>query len=205
MQIWDIAPIESTSSSSDSSDDSLAQLLSAVTFASVKHSEQRRKDIDGTPYINHVIGVAQLLASNGHTSVHTLQAAILHDTVEDTATTLDELRDVFGERVASIVHECTDDKSLPKQARKQAQIDKAGCVSIEAQQVKLADKLYNLRDLQRCPPPDWTVHRIKEYYTWARNVTCQMRQASEPLSRLLDDVYANGTFEKDGVKYKCLD
>ena len=85
----------------------LQKLMNAVTFASVKHKDQRRKDVDSTAYINHTLGVAQILSSAGIDDLYTLQSAILHDTVEDTNTTFEELQKFFGEKVASIVKECT--------------------------------------------------------------------------------------------------
>lgn len=80
------------------------------------------------------------------------QAALLHDTVEDTDTTLAELEAKFGPIVARIVQEVTDDKSLSKQERKQLQVEHAPHCSHQAKLVKLSDKLYNLRDLNRCTP-----------------------------------------------------
>uniref|UniRef100_A0A8C4T0R4 Guanosine-3',5'-bis(diphosphate) 3'-pyrophosphohydrolase MESH1 n=1 Tax=Erpetoichthys calabaricus TaxID=27687 RepID=A0A8C4T0R4_ERPCA len=128
-------------------------LLEAVHFAAEKHKSQRRKDAEATPYINHPIGVARILAyEGGITDIAILQAALLHDTVEDTETSIDELDGKFGATVARIVQEVTDDKMLPKQERKQQQILKAPLCSHQAKLVKLADKLYNLRDLNRSTP-----------------------------------------------------
>lgn len=90
-------------------------------------------------------------------------AAILHDTVEDTDTTLDELEEHFGKTVRNIVAEVTDDKSLPKQERKRLQIEHAKSISKRAKLVKLADKLYNLRDLEKSLPSEWTEVRIHKY------------------------------------------
>ena len=96
-------------------DAATTQLLKAAHYAAVKHRAQRRKDADATPYINHPLGVAMLLASEGGvTDVDVLMAAVLHDTVEDTDATLDEVERVFGARVAGLVAEVTDDKSLSK-------------------------------------------------------------------------------------------
>ena len=69
-----------------------ANLLKAIEFASPKHSKQRRKDKDASPYINHPIAVTHLLADTGGvTDLMTLVAAVLHDTIEDTKTTAEEL------------------------------------------------------------------------------------------------------------------
>ncbi|CAJ1049890.1 guanosine-3'%2C5'-bis(diphosphate) 3'-pyrophosphohydrolase MESH1 [Xyrichtys novacula] len=128
-------------------------LLETVNFAAEKHRNQRRKDPDKTPYINHPIGVARILSHEGGvTDIQVLQAALLHDTVEDTDTSPAELEEKFGSVVAGIVQEVTDDKSLPKQERKRQQVEHAPHCSHQAKLVKLADKLYNLRDLNRCTP-----------------------------------------------------
>ncbi|XP_050009923.1 guanosine-3',5'-bis(diphosphate) 3'-pyrophosphohydrolase MESH1 isoform X2 [Alexandromys fortis] len=135
----------------------VAQLLEAADFAARKHRQQRRKDPEGTPYINHPIGgragVARILTHEaGITDIVVLQAALLHDTVEDTDTTLDEVELHFGAQVRRLVEEVTDDKTLPKLERKRQQVEQAPHSSPGAKLVKLADKLYNLRDLNRCTP-----------------------------------------------------
>ncbi|NP_001405851.1 guanosine-3',5'-bis(diphosphate) 3'-pyrophosphohydrolase MESH1 isoform 10 [Mus musculus] len=139
-----------------------AQLLEAADFAAHKHRQQRRKDPEGTPYINHPIGVARILTHEaGITDIVVLQAALLHDTVEDTDTTLDEVELHFGAQVRRLVEEVTDDKTLPKLERKRQQVEQAPHSSPGAKLVKLADKLYNLRDLNRCTPTglsDLTYH-----------------------------------------------
>src|SRR3954453_22443163 len=123
-------------------------ILRALAFAAHKHRDQRRKDPEATPYINHPIAVAHLLANEAFVDDEAvLTAAILHDTIEDTATTGDELRAIFGDEVAALVGDLTDDKSLSKEQRKQLQITHASHVSPRARLVKLADKTCNLRDL----------------------------------------------------------
>ena len=97
----------------------MEELLAALRFAAEKHRSQRRKDSESTPYINHPIAVAELLARVGKVdNLELLQAAILHDTIEDTETTAQELDERFGERVRRLVEEVTDDKRLPKAERK---------------------------------------------------------------------------------------
>ena len=108
-------------------------LLSVLAFAARKHSGQRRKDPAGTPYINHPIAVAELLARVGRVSdLAALQAAILHDTLEDTETTVQELEAHFGLEVRALVQEMTDDKSLPKEERKRLQVEHAPHLSLRA-------------------------------------------------------------------------
>ncbi|TPX36526.1 hypothetical protein SmJEL517_g01379 [Synchytrium microbalum] len=152
--------------------DASGTILKAVNFAAIKHRDQRRKDLEKTPYINHPIGVANILYLEGSvTDVVILQAAILHDTVEDTETTFEELEAEFGPEVCSVVKECTDDKSLPKEERKRLQVVNAPHKSLRAKQVKMADKIYNLRDLERCTPEGWSAERVSEYFKWAKKVT----------------------------------
>lgn len=149
----------------------LARLLDALDFAALKHRDQRRKGAEASPYINHPISLATLLASTGEvTDVEVLQAAILHDTIEDTKTTREEIVARFGERVASIVCEVTDDKTVDKARRKALQIEHAPHMSAGATLVKLADKTCNLRDMASAPPQGWSVERRREYFDWARKV-----------------------------------
>ena len=77
-------------------------ILRAIDFAARKHRDQRRKDEEASPYINHPISVSLLLADiGGIADAEVLSAAILHDTLEDTDTTTEELEAVFGMRIAS--------------------------------------------------------------------------------------------------------
>ena len=125
----------------------LTLVLKALEFAAHKHRDQRRKDPAASPYINHPIALANVLVNEGGvTDVEVLAAALLHDTVEDTATTPEELEEQFGARIARIVAEVTDDKALPKAERKRLQVVHAAELSREAKLVKLADKICNLRD-----------------------------------------------------------
>lgn len=113
--------------------------VKAVLFAARKHRDQRRKDDDASPYINHPIEVAETLADAGKvTDLPTLLAAVLHDTVEDTGTTFGELDEVFGPDRRILVQEVTSDKSLPKEVRKQLQVEHARQLSPRAKQIKIA-------------------------------------------------------------------
>lgn len=168
----------------------VALLLETVNFAAEKHRNQRRKDPAATPYINHPIGVAQILSHEGGvTDLAVLQAALLHDTVEDTDTTLCELEDVFGGVVSRIVNEVTDDKTLPKSERKRLQVEHAPHCSPQAKLVKLADKLYNLRDLESCTPVGWSEDRVQEYFVWASDVVQGLRGTSPVLEQKLDQLF----------------
>ncbi|CAK8676001.1 unnamed protein product [Clavelina lepadiformis] len=165
-------------------------LLSTVDFAAKKHKNQRRKDVEGTPYINHPIGVAEILSREaGISELVVLQAALLHDTVEDTETTFEEIEQKFGKAVRSIVAEVTDDKSLPKKERKRLQVVNAPNKTREAKLVKLADKLYNLRDLNRCTPKGWGDQRVEEYFKWAHEVVVGLRGTNSILESKLDELF----------------
>lgn len=163
-------------------------LLSAINFSAQKHRNQRRKNPMQEPYINHPISVADRLAKASVTDVNVLAAAILHDTVEDTETTLDELRAQFGETIATIVSEVSDDKTLPKERRKQLQIEHAPHCSHSAKLVKLADKLDNLSDLLVSIPISWSPERVAEYFSWSEKVISGLRGTNSTLETQLDDV-----------------
>lgn len=128
-------------------------VIQAAHFAAVKHRDQRRKDSSASPYINHPITLAEILSVEGWVSAPlVLAAALLHDTLEDTETTAEELRGHFGSTIAAIVEEVTDVKWLEKTARKKIQIARARRSSKGAKLVKLADKIANLRDILAHPP-----------------------------------------------------
>jgi (p)ppGpp synthase/HD superfamily hydrolase len=162
-------------------------LARAYHFAAAQHVHQRRKGEAAEPYMNHLTEVAELVAvATRGSDPEVIIAAVLHDTVEDTETTLDDLRAEFGERVASLVAEVTDDKSLPKQTRKDLQIAHAAHASRGAQIIKLADKTSNLRALATSPPKDWGDERIAEYVNWAGRVVDACRGADRGLSAEFD-------------------
>lgn len=168
-------------------------LLHAACFAACKHTTQRRKDAQASPYINHPLALADVLANEaGVTDIHVLCAALLHDIIEDTETTAEDLRTAFGTAVAAIVLEVTDDKSLPKQTRKDLQVSHAAQLSPEAKLVKLADKICNLRDLVAAPPADWPPARKREYFEWAKRVVDGMRGRHAVLESVFDEAYRRG-------------
>ncbi len=147
------------------------RILQAINFAAAKHSQQRRKNAEGSPYINHPIEVAFHLSSvGGVIDEDILIAALLHDTIEDTDTTREEIGLLFGESVAALVSECTDDKSLPKMERKRLQIENAPQKSPGAKMIKIADKTCNLRSILSDPPRDWPLSRQHAYFVWAEKV-----------------------------------
>ena len=174
-------------------DDSVGLILQAIRFSAEKHRDQRRKDARSSPYINHPIQVAETLWTIGDVRDSALLvAAILHDTIEDTATTPEEIRENFGEAVLALVLEVTDDKSLPKQVRKQLQVENASHKTREAKLLKLADKLNNLKDIINAPPSNWNLERKKEYLLWTEEVVAGLRGASPALESHYDALLVEG-------------
>ena len=137
-----------------------------MAFAAEKHRHQRRKDREESPYINHPIDLANILANEaGISDAVVIAAAILHDTVEDTETTPEDI------------------------ARKRLQVQHAPHASFQAQQLKLADKIANLRDIARSPPATWSLERRQAYFSWAKQVVDGLRGRHGKLEALFDDVY----------------
>lgn len=164
-------------------------VLRAASFAAHKHRAQRRKDVDASPYINHPLALASVLTSEGQiTDAATLCAALLHDTVEDTETTFEELESEF--EIAGIVREVTDDKNLDKPERKKQQIEHAAHASSKAKLVKLADKICNVRDVASSPPAHWPLQRRQEYFDWAKKVIDQLRGVHPTLEAKFDAAFA---------------
>lgn len=171
----------------------MKRLLQAAHFAAEKHAGQRRKNAAATPYINHPLEVAHILSEvGGVIDEEILLAAILHDTVEDTDTSLQELALIFGDRVAEIVAECTDDKSLEKQVRKQLQIEHAPHKSPAAKQIKIADKISNLKSVLHDPPKDWSMERRRGYFQWAEKVVARLTGINPALDRCVGEILAEG-------------
>ena len=170
-----------------------AGFLKALYFAANKHRDQRRKDAEASPYINHPIEVAETIARVGQvTDLIVLQGAILHDTIEDTMTTGEEIEALFGVEVRRVVEAVTDDKSLPKAERKRLQIEHAPHLSPRAQLVKLADKISNIRAVTETPPADWSLERRLDYLDWTEQVVAGLRGCNAPLEALYDQLLAQG-------------
>lgn len=140
----------------------------AITFAANAHRNQRRKNAEKTPYINHPLSVLRRV-SQVTSNPDVLSAAVLHDVVEDCDVSLLEIEKRFGAKVARIVEEVTDDKSLPKMERKRLQIVNAPHKSFEAKLVKLADKTDNVYSIFENPPV-WTLERQRQYIEWCAEV-----------------------------------
>lgn len=170
--------------------ESLGLVLRALSFAARKHRQQRRKDREASPYINHPIDLANILVNEaGVLDPIVLAAAVLHDTVEDTETTLEEITEAFGAEISAVVAEVTDDRRLSREERKRAQVEHAKSKSFRAQQLKFADKIANLRDIARSPPETWTLERKRDYFEWARQVVEGLQGEHARLSQLFDEAY----------------
>lgn len=162
----------------------------ALAFAACKHANQRRKNRQASPYINHPLSLVTVLLQEANVwDMDVLIASLLHDVLEDTATTYDELHEQFGGQVAELVDSVSDDKSLPKQDRKRLQIEHASSSPHRVRLIKLADKICNLRDLLD-EPMDWPLARKQEYFDWAKAVVDEMRGTHPVLEALFDEVYA---------------
>jgi guanosine-3',5'-bis(diphosphate) 3'-pyrophosphohydrolase len=171
--------------------DEASLIIRATDFAARKHRMQRRKDPEASPYINHPIALMSVLCVEaGVCDAHILAAAALHDTVEDTETTLAELETEFGSQIAGMVAEMSDDKSLPKAERKRLQIEHASHKSHDAALVKYADKICNLRDMAASPPTNWDIARRREYFEWAKAVVEGLPRVNAKLQTLFEAAYA---------------
>jgi len=165
----------------------LVRLAEAVDFAARRHVGQHRKGEDGEPYINHLTEVAALLAeATGGEDIVLVLAGYLHDTLEDTEATFEELSERFGPEVAAIVAEVTDDKSLPQKERKRLQVETTPKKSRRAKLLKIADKTSNLRGLVASPPKGWSAERLRDYVDWAEQVVQSCRGLNATLEAAFD-------------------
>lgn len=178
----------------------IQRVIEAAAFAAQAHRNQRRKDTELTPYINHPLTLMQILATEaGVDDPDALCAAALHDYLEDCCggtgqPTVQEGKDLlhqrFGEQVLVYVVAVTDDKTLPKAERKQLQVEHAAHAPRGAKLVKLADKTANLRDIIATPPATWDLQRRQNYFDWAATVIAQVRGTHAGLESLFDAEYA---------------
>jgi GTP diphosphokinase / guanosine-3',5'-bis(diphosphate) 3'-diphosphatase len=169
---------------------SVQRILAAARFAAEKHAQQKREGALGEPYMNHLVEVAELIAaSSNELDAELIMAGFLHDTIEDTSVTFQELENHFGRDVASLVAEVTDDKSLPKEMRKKLQVETAHKKSRRAQTLKLADKIANLRSILKSPPTGWNLERKQQYFEWARQVISGIQEPNPYLKAEFDKTY----------------
>lgn len=167
--------------------------IMAAYYVADRHRDQHRKEC---AYINNPFARAYVLTNEVHSvpDEDVICAAILYDPFED-AETIPPLLFIecfgFGDEVEQIVLEVTDYKTLPKDTRKQLQIDHAPHLSKGAKLVMLADKICNLRDMANSPPADWTPERVEEYFEWAKAVVdAGLRGVHDELEELFDEAYS---------------
>lgn len=171
-------------------DTDVLRLARAYDYACRKHVDQRRKGASAEPYVNHLAEVAGMVAqATGGADANLVIAALLHDVVEDQGVRREEVAAEFGEDVAALVMEVTDDKSLPKDERKRLQIEHAAHISARARLLKIADKTSNLRALQLSPPPHWPHSRKLRYFAWAKAVVEQARGVNAWIDAQFDAEY----------------
>jgi len=166
----------------------LVSVMRAADAAARWHVNQRRKGSAQEPYINHLLEVARLVAEATDGIIpRVVIAALLHDAIEDQGVTPETIASEFGQNVADIVMEVTDDKTLPKAERKRKQVENAPTKSREAKLIKLADKISNVRAVANSPAPDWSVERRLEYVEWAKSVVAGLRGTSPWLEQQFDE------------------
>ncbi len=163
----------------------------AAELAARRHNGMRRKGRSDEPYINHLAEVANLLsAATEGADAELVAAGWLHDTIEDTETTHDELAQRFGLRVAALVEEVTDDMSLEKRERRQRQIEDAPKKSASAKLIKIADKISNIRARMLPEPSKEQRDDLADYLAWAEKVVAGCRGGNAALDRLFDETAA---------------
>lgn len=181
----------------------MLQTIKAVNFAANAHRKQRRKNVDSDPYINHCIEVAYLLSEAGIDDPLILQAALLHDVVEDCGVSETDIRENFGETVARLVMECTDDKTLSKVERKKLQITHSETISDSAALIKLADKISNMKELKTNPPVTWSSEIVSGYVMWSRAVYENISGKNSHLDKIATDIFTSHGVHK--VDYAVLE
>ena len=166
----------------------MKELIDAILYAASSHAGQLRKDCV-TPYINHPIEVMHLLVYTGGIEDHEiLMAAVLHDVIEDTSVTAEDIAERFGKNVASVVLELTDDVTQPKEERKRLQLQNAGKLSRAARLIRISDKICNVYDMLYAPPGNWDLKRRKEYIEWANAVVKKISGTNEGLESHFEEL-----------------
>lgn len=178
-------------------------VIQAIFFASIKHSSQRRKNPQKDPYINHPIETLSIVShTSGVTDFKTQAAAVLHDVLEDTSCTKEELIETFGNEIAQIVIEVTDDKTQTKLERKKNQAEKMKTASYPARIIKIADKISNCNSLLESLPEGWTKEDAMGYVAWSKDVVqnCLMMGDINVDTQLAFSLIYNKAAEKFGFK-----
>lgn len=168
----------------------MALVINALDFAAFFHKDQRRKNKDKDPYINHPIEVAKILTDCGVNDPNIIAAAILHDVIEDTRITIEDLANVFPTPVINYVKEVTDDKSLPKVEIKKRQLEKMKTASDGAKMIKAADKISNCSNLFTDPPESWSVEYQRGYFTWCYYVCEEIKGVNKKLDEKIESLFS---------------
>ena len=173
------------------------KLINAINYATIAHNKQRRKNATKDPYINHPIEVMKILSDAGVDDVDILAAAVLHDTIEDTNVTAEGISQIFGENVAALVSDCSDDRTLSKIERKKYQIVHGYTISDGAKMIKLADKCSNVGGLFYDPPSSWTSEEIDGYIYWSISVFNSIRGVNPVLDNQFISLMNENNFDVD--------
>ena len=159
----------------------------AAELAARRHNGMARKGRGNEPYINHLAEVANLLsAATEGADAELVAAGWLHDSIEDTETTREELAQKFSERVASLVVECTDDMNLPKAERRRLQAVHAPKKSPSAKLIKIADKISNIGARIHSDPSTEERDDLVDYINWAEQVVAGCRGGNAFLDQTFD-------------------
>ncbi|MCB0587630.1 MAG: bifunctional (p)ppGpp synthetase/guanosine-3',5'-bis(diphosphate) 3'-pyrophosphohydrolase [Phaeodactylibacter sp.] len=170
--------------------DLLAKVMDAAVYAAMKHQYQRRAGYDKLPYMNHLLKVTEaLIRIGGERDEALLLAAVLHDVLEDTDATHEELARHFGREAADIVLELTDDMSIPYMERKWLQVEKARQLSEKARKIRIVDKATNIRDILSYPL-DWPLEKKENYLDNSIQVVSRIRGANPRLDAWFDETAA---------------
>lgn len=166
--------------------DTLLPYFEALAFAAEQHKYQRRGGYDPLPYINHLIKVSSAIIQIGQEeNPDIIIAAILHDVVEDSDTSYEDLAGQFGAPVADIVAELTDDMELPYNQRKALQVEGASKLSLAARKIRIADKASNIQDIFTYPL-DWKEEKKIAYLENSLTIVDQIRGTHAALEAWFD-------------------
>lgn len=163
--------------------------IEAAQFCSDKHRDQRRPYRTREPFVNHFLRVAGILKDHGVQDVSVLQASLLFGVVTESYTSLRELREKFGSKVAGIVEELTEDGKVPVYLRPQKMLARTKGLSREARIVLLAHKLDTILDLLEATPPDWEVHQVESCCKWTEQVVISVSGTHAGLEKNLTDLF----------------
>lgn len=171
----------------------LPLIMRAAQFAAERHKTQRRRGAAREPYVNHLLEVANLLATaTDGRDPDLVIAGLLHDLIEDQGISSDDIARQFGIGVAALVLEVTTDKTLSEVERNRVQIVHAAHKSPRARMLRIADLTSNLRALRQSPPTDWSVERQRDYFRWAHDVVAGSRGLSPHLDAAFDEAFSTG-------------